>query len=396
MALSNTASGYGSISRTLHWLTALFIFTALALGLYLEDQPTGTDAEVARVAALYSLHKTVGLAAFLTALIRILWGISQIRPGHIYPNRRIETFLGDLVHWLLYGALVIMPLSGWITHAATTGFAPILWPFGQSLPFVPKSPELAETFGRVHGFASKILIGALILHVAGALKHAIIDRDATLARMITGRGPLPAAPDHVKAPGIAAFTIWLAVVLAGLLITPPPRNAAPVPTTATAAPASAAANWTVETGTLGFVVKQMTAEVKGQFTGWTAAIAFDEATRTGNVDVTIPIAGMTVGSVTRQAAGPEFFDMAKFPTATFTGTIAETNGQLTATGPLTIHGIAAPISLPFTLTITGDTAQMSGQVTIDRRTFGIGANYKDETTVAFPVQIDVTLTAKRK
>ena len=111
----------------------------------------------------------------------------------------------------------------------------------------------------------------------------------------------------------------LAVVLAGLLITPPPRNAAPVPTTTTAAPASAAANWTVETGTLGFVVKQMTAEVKGQFTGWTAAIAFDEATRTGTVDVTIPIAGMTVGSVTPQAAGPEFFDMAKFPTATFTG-----------------------------------------------------------------------------
>jgi hypothetical protein len=105
----------------------------------------------------------------------------------------------------------------------------------------------------------------------------------------------------------------------------------------------------------------MTAEVKGQFTGWTAAIAFDEATRTGTVDVTIPIAGMTVGSVTPQAAGPEFFDMAKFPTATFTGTIAETNGQLTATGPLTIRGTAAPISLPFTLTITGDTAQMSGQ-----------------------------------
>ena len=140
----------------------------------------------------------------------------------------------------------------------------------------------------------------------------------------------------------------------------------------------------------------MTAEVKGQFTGWTAAIAFDEATRSGTVDVTIPIAGMTVGSVTPQAAGPEFFDMAKFPTATFIGTIAETNGQLTATGPLTIHGTTAPISLPFTLTITGESAQMKGQVTIDRRTFGIGANYKDETTVAFPVQIDVTLTAKRK
>ena len=163
-----------------------------------------------------------------------------------------------------------------------------------------------------------------------------------------------------------------------------------------ATPTSAAANWSVETGTLGFTVKQMTAEVKGQFTGWTAAITYDESTRSGTVDVTIPIAGMSVGSVTPQAAGPEFFDMAKFPTATFTGTIAETNRQLTATGPLTIHGTAAPLTLPFTLTITGDTARMSGQVTIDRRTFGIGANYKDETTVAFPVLIDVELTASRK
>ena len=174
MALSNTASGYGSVSRTLHWLTALFILTALALGLYLEDQPIGTDAEVARTAALYSLHKTVGLAAFLTALIRILWGIGQIRPGHLYPNRRLETFLGDLVHWLLYGALVIMPLSGWITHAATTGFAPILWPFGQSLPFVPKSPALAMLFRALHGMSANLLYASLALHVLGALKHALV------------------------------------------------------------------------------------------------------------------------------------------------------------------------------------------------------------------------------
>ena len=83
------------------------------------------------------------------------------------------------------------------------------------------------------------------------------------------------------------------------------------------------------------------------------------------------------------------------PTAIFTADIKAAATGYTAEGTLTLHGITAPLTLPFTLTIAGDTATMAGQLQIDRRSFGIGPAYPDEATVGFMVTVDVALTARR-
>lgn len=393
MPLRNSSSGYGSVARMFHWLTALLVLTAIGLGLFLEGQPTSTDAEVARTAAFYSLHKTIGLAIFLVTLARLLWAARQVKPRPLHPERRLETFVADLVHGTLYGAVLVMPLSGWIGHAASTGFAPILWPFGQSLPFVPKSPALAGAFSTLHAIASKVLIAALILHVAGALKHALIDRDATFRRITVGSGPMPPDTPRRHAPALAALAVW-ALVVAGGLVAGANRPADPVQTGA--ALQSGAGNWAVEGGTLAFVVRQMGADVQGTLGGWTADIAYDEAGRSGRVRVTIPLSAMSLGAVTGQAAGPEFFDSANHPEAVFAALISDRAGQLVATGTLSLRGREVPVELPFDLTITGDKARVNGTVTLDRRDFGMGPSYPDETTVGFMVRVDVALTAHRE
>ena len=139
MPAQNTLQRYGSVARTLHWLTALLILTAIPLGLVATDMPFDTGEALAAKANLFSIHKTVGVAAFFVALIRILWAFTQPRPVPLHPDRRAETWLADLVHWMLYVSMLAVPLSGWVHNAAVTGFAPILWPFGQTLPFVPQS-----------------------------------------------------------------------------------------------------------------------------------------------------------------------------------------------------------------------------------------------------------------
>ena len=58
-----------------------------------------------------------------------------------------------------------------------TGFAPILWPFGQGLPFVPQSETVAQVAGAVHWVFTKVMAAAILLHIAGALKHHFVDRD---------------------------------------------------------------------------------------------------------------------------------------------------------------------------------------------------------------------------
>jgi carbonic anhydrase/acetyltransferase-like protein (isoleucine patch superfamily) len=46
--------------------------------------------------------------------------------------------------------------------------------------------------------------------------------------------------------------------------------------------------------------------------------------------------------------------------------------------------------------ITGDTATMTGLATIDRRTFGMGATYADESSVGFNANVTVNLTATKR
>jgi cytochrome b561 len=87
MPLANTATSYGSLARAFHWLIALLVLSALALGLYAKGQPQGSDAEVARLGLIYSVHKSVGLATFAVALARILWAFGQPRPAPIHADR---------------------------------------------------------------------------------------------------------------------------------------------------------------------------------------------------------------------------------------------------------------------------------------------------------------------
>ncbi len=411
MPKGDRPQGYGAAIRTLHWLTAIMVGCNIALGLYAGGLPTGNDAEVARAALAYSAHKTIGVSLLGLTLLRIGVALSGPRPAPLHPERRIETLAAATVHWALYGALLVMPAAGWIAHAANTGFAPILWPFGQSLPLVTKSESLVHAFDAVHRAGAWTLYGALALHVAGALKHALIDRDATLARMtrpIRNAAPAaPPSPNPVAAPALIAALLWAGVIATGLSL-----GLREVAAPGASVSAATGGNWAVTDGSLTFSVRQLGSPVEGRLSGWSAAIAFDEGTGTGNARVTIPLApqpdgaaerGLRLGAVTAQALGPEFFDAAAHPEAVFAADIApatdpaDTAGGAThlATGSLSLRGTSVPVTLPFALTINGAEATMSGAVTLDRRDFGMGPGYPDETSVGFAVTVTVALTATR-
>lgn len=403
MTRPNTRRSYGSTTRALHWLTALLILTAIPLGLIANDMAYDTGEALARKAQLFSLHKTLGIAAFTVALIRILWALTQHRPTSLHPERKWETLAAEVTHWLLYASLVIVPLSGWVHHGATTGFAPILWPLGQDLPFVPKSESLAALAAAMHDVFTKLLIASILLHIAGALKHHLIDRDATLRRMVSGAeaGPVRKAATlhHGVAPALAALLIYVAGAALAMAITAPASAIQPPEqTTAPLATATQDGNWQVTEGSLGFTLNQLGSNVQGSFADWAAEITFNEVAtdgKNGTVTVTISIASLTLGSVTEQAKGVDFFDVATHPTAIFTADILPVDGQYTAQGTLALRGMTQPLTLPFTLEITGDTAKMTGTTTLDRRDFGIGASYGDEATIGFAVTVNIALTAIR-
>ena len=389
-----TANTYGTVTKTFHWLTALLIITIIPLGAIANRLPYETNEQLALKAQLFSFHKTLGVIVFVVALARILWALTQTKPATLHPDRKAETLLADLVHWLLYISLVAVPLTGWIHHAATEGFAPILLPIGQDLPLVVKDEATAKLFAGLHWAWSKILVGSVLLHIAGALKHHFIDKDATLRRMWFGASQAPDTGSHQAnwAAPVLAIVVYVVVTGAGAAV----DLYTPKEQVAQTSLEEVSSQWAVTSGEIALTITQFGTPVVGAFEEWTSAISFDpQGTGTvGNVATTVSVGSLRLGSVTSQALGADFFDATAFPTATFTADIIEDGDGYLADGTLVIKDIAAPLTLPFTLVIDGDTAEMTGSVIIDRQTFQIGQSMGDETNLAFAVAVDISLTAK--
>jgi polyisoprenoid-binding protein YceI len=93
--------------------------------------------------------------------------------------------------------------------------------------------------------------------------------------------------------------------------------------------------------------------------------------------------------------GADFFNVEDHPTARFAADLmAEGEGRI-ARGSLTIRDQSVPVEMPFELSIDGDTATASGELSVDRRNFNIGQGVNDEGSLAHSVDIGFELTATR-
>lgn len=398
MSATNTQSSYGSVTKTFHWLTALLILSLIPMGWYANQLPYDTAEQLAQKAFLFSMHKTFGVLVFFVALARILWALSQPKPGALNSDARLEHWAAETVHYLLYGSLVLVPLTGWIHHAATTGFAPIQWPFGQSLPFVPKSETLAAVFAGLHIVMVRLLILSLFLHIGGAFKHLIIDRDQTLQRMWFGKNTAPKSQGHSgnAVPILSAVAAWIVALGIGSATGMYASHASDhVEAQDLEAVAS---DWVVQEGDISIETQQFGNTVNGTFADWTAAIQFDPEVlqgKAGEVDVTIAIGSLTLGSVTDQALAPDYFDAGAHPTAIYQGDIVTIPDGYAAQGTLTLRGVTIPVEFPFDLRIEDGVATMNGTVTLNRMDFAIGRNMADESSLGYSVGVNLRVVASR-
>jgi polyisoprenoid-binding protein YceI len=88
---------------------------------------------------------------------------------------------------------------------------------------------------------------------------------------------------------------------------------------------------------------------RGVFKKTTGKVTLDPAAKTGTVNVTVDAASIDLAhdKLNEHVIGPEILDVAKFPTATYEGTLGGfSNGAPTAiTGKLTLHGVTKPVGL---------------------------------------------------
>ena len=80
---------------------------------------------------------------------------------------------------------------------------------------------------------------------------------------------------------------------------------------------------------------------------------------------------------------PDFFDVARFPKATFVSTAIAAGGSgapYTVSGNLTIHGVTKPISFPAQISVAGNTVTAAATFNVNRRDFGL--NYPGSRTIS--------------
>jgi cytochrome b561 len=180
--VAETGGRYTTTAIVLHWLTAVLVLVTVPIGLVMPDLAKGPLQD-----RLYVAHKAIGVLVLLVLVVRLAWRATHPPPPLAGLVARWEMRLAHAVHGLLYAALAVMAVSGYV-HLRAGGFPiEVLDALGLP-PLVPRHEALAKAAQAVHGATAWLLVGLVLLHVAGALKHVFVGPAQVLARMLPGDG----------------------------------------------------------------------------------------------------------------------------------------------------------------------------------------------------------------
>lgn len=387
---------YTAVAIVLHWAIALMIIGLISVGWFMQNMLGDTPADRAQYQTIVQLHKSVGITVLLLSVARIAWRIMNPPPNEP-PMPGWQAIASRTVHVLFYILIIVMPLSGWIMASASGAFETKY--FGTvdiRLPVIPALDAgtregLEDTFGSAHSLTAWVIVGLLVLHVAGALKHQFVDKDGLMARMAPGvcgrtAGPPDDGQGAFWAFGAAAlvFAVVAGLSFAGQSPSAPTDGGQQV--AEDQVPASNAPAWSVDYGKsrLGVRFTYMGRAYEAVFPEWGAKVQLDTDAETnehipanGYVRVAIPVGKVRTGEAyfDESLSQGDWFDTSKHPEAVFEvkgGIYKLTERDYEATGVLQMKGASVPVRLPFTLDIAGTTATMHGEVTLKRRDLGVG------------------------
>ncbi len=143
---------------------------------------------------------------------------------------------------------------------------------------------------------------------------------------------------------------------------------------------------------------------RGKIERSSGSIVIDREARTGTVDVTMDMDSINFGldEMTEHAKAEDILDVAKFPTATYTGTLKNftKDGEPTSVeGTLTLHGVTQPVDLAInrfrchTNNRGTDVCGADVSATISRDDFGV--TYGQANGFLMYVNLEIQVEAQR-
>lgn len=186
MTLLNSRHGYGALTKALHWaIVALFAFQYAGAGIMLRTAAGETTLWLAQ-ATYYNWHKSLGLVALVLAVVRLL----NRRAGELPPwAPTLSPLEHKLIHWtenLLYGAMLVMPVTGYLLCMAG-GYGVTLFGALELPNPIGSWPALASLARLIHIAAGFALLLPLGVHLGIVLGHHFLAQDGLIRRMLPER-----------------------------------------------------------------------------------------------------------------------------------------------------------------------------------------------------------------
>jgi cytochrome b561 len=159
----------------MHWLVAILIIIAFGIAFYMDDLPFSLDK-----IKLINYHKWLGFMVLIFFIPRVLssvYGYSKI------ISNNLEDKIANLTHKLLYLAMFLTPLFGWLMSSAK-GFPIVLFGIIPVPDLISPNKELGHLLGETHEVIAFSLLALLIVHISGAIFRQCIKKDSVITNMI--------------------------------------------------------------------------------------------------------------------------------------------------------------------------------------------------------------------
>ena len=134
---------------------------------------------------------------------------------------------------------------------------------------------------------------------------------------------------------------------------------------------------TTQNSKIEFVGSKVTGKHNGSFGDFSGQIDYTGNPETSRVNITIKTDSITTDTpdLTKHLKTADFFDVARFPEASFVSTAIKPGGENgathTVTGNLTMHGVTKAVTFPATINVTSEAATVESSFSINRKDFGI-------------------------
>jgi polyisoprenoid-binding protein YceI len=150
-----------------------------------------------------------------------------------------------------------------------------------------------------------------------------------------------------------------------------------------------------------FTGSKVTGKHDGAFNDFSGQIDYAGNPEQSRVSITMKTDSLTTDTpdLTKHLKTADFFDVAKFPEASFVSTSIKPGGEKgashTITGNLTLHGVTKAVTFPATITVTPDVATVDSTFSINRKDFGINYAGQADNLIRDDVVLKLTIRANK-